>query len=331
MGKRVIFTGGSGVVGPWVIQELLRYDHEVINLDVVPLDNPLVHTMNCDVTDAGQVYSALHTSFRLSEPLDKASVPDAVIHFAGYPRPLIAPDNEVFRKNIASIYNVIEGACKMGVKKIILASSISVYGVTFAEGYREFPSFPIDETADCNPTDSYALSKLAGETVARSFASRFGVDIYCLRIGHAIEPDKYVQKFTSYVTQPESWDVHAWSYTDVRDLGQMCHLCLMADGLGWQVFNATNDEITNSENTTEFLRRVSPSTPFTRGMGEHEAPMSNRKIKMMLGFKEEHSWRNHLLISKALGSLNGRKQAERQNSTSTSSVPIQLTGGVAVE
>ncbi|KAI9148405.1 NAD dependent epimerase/dehydratase [Paramyrothecium foliicola] len=299
MGKRVIFTGGSGMVGPWVIGELLKHGHEVVNLDVVPLDNPSVHTMNCDVTDAGQVYSALHTPFRLSEPLDKASVPDAVIHFAGYPRPLVAPDTEVFRSNIVSIYNVIEAACKMGIKKIILASSISVYGVTFAEGHRAFPSFPIDETADCNPTDSYALSKLAGEMIARSFASRFGIDIYCLRIGHAIEPDKYAQKFPSYVEQPGSWDVHAWSYTDVRDLGQMCHLCLLSDGLGWQIFNATNDEITNAEETTEFLRRVSPSTPFTREMGKHEAPMSNRKIKTMLGFKEAHPWRQLFCPSKS--------------------------------
>nr|UMZ45323.1 hypothetical protein [Paramyrothecium sp.] len=331
MGKRIIFTGGSGVIGPWVIRELLKHDHEVINLDVVPLDIPSVHTMRCDVTDAGQVYSALHTPFRLSEPLDKASVPDAVIHFAGYPRPMVAPDNEVFRKNIASIYNVIEGACKMGVKKVILASSISVYGVTFAEGSRAFPSFPIDESTDCNPTDSYALSKLTGETIARSFARRFGIDIYCLRIGHAIEPDKFTQKFTSYVTQPESWDVHAWSYTDVRDLGQMCHLCLLADGLGWQVFNATNDEITNSENTTEFLQRVSPSTPFTRSMGEHEAPMSNRKIKMMLGFREKHSWRSQFLVSKPLNGANGTKQAGDECPDPVNAVPPPLARGLVVE
>ncbi|WYZ43664.1 hypothetical protein EsH8_VII_000100 [Colletotrichum jinshuiense] len=298
MGKRVIFTGGSGVLGPWVIQELLRHGHEVINLDIVPLDNPAVHTMRCDVTDAGQVYSALHTQFYLTQPLEKSSIPDAVIHFAGYARPLLAPDSEVFKDNVTGIHNVVEAACKLGIKKIILASSVTVYGVTFAEGRRAFNSFPMDETTDCNPTDPYALSKLVGETVARSFADRFGVDIYCLRIGAVVEPNKYADSFVSYVEQPESWDVHGWSYIDPRDLGQMCHLCVSTDGLGWQVFNATNEKITNEEKTTDFLRRVSPSTPFTREMGDYEAPVSSRKIQTMLGFKEEHPWRKHFVSSK---------------------------------
>ncbi|KAJ3961644.1 hypothetical protein N0V92_001617 [Colletotrichum tropicale] len=298
MGKRVVFTGGSGVAGRWVIQELLRYGHEVINLDIVPLDNSAVHTMRCDVSDAGQVYSALHTQIRLTQPLEKSSIPDAVIHFAGYARPLLAPDNEIFKTNVNSIHNVVEAACKMGIKKVILASSVCVYGVTFAEERRQFTSFPIDEETDCNPTDPYALSKVVGETIARSFASRFGVDIYCLRIGAVIEPEKYAESFSGYINQPESWDVHGWSYIDARDLGQMCHLGLERNGLGWQVFNATNDEITNTENTTAFLSRVSPSTPFTREMGEREAPMSNRKIQAMLGFREEHPWMRYIPITK---------------------------------
>ncbi|KAF4784556.1 NAD dependent epimerase/dehydratase [Colletotrichum scovillei] len=298
MGKRIIFTGGSGIAGRWVIQELLREGHEVMNLDIAPLDNPAVHTMRCDVSDAGQVYSALHSQLRLSQPLEKSSVPDAVIHFAGYARPLLAPDSEVFKTNVNSIHNVIEAACKLGVKKIILASSVCVYGVTFAEERRKFISFPIDEEVDCNPTDPYALSKVVGETIARSFANRFGVDIYCFRIGAVIEPEKYAENFSGYINQPESWDVHGWSYIDARDLGQMCHLGIERDGLGWQVFNATNNNITNTEVTTAFLSRISPSTPFTREMGEREAPMSNKKIQALLGFREEHPWTRYIPIIK---------------------------------
>ncbi|KAK2015645.1 NAD dependent epimerase/dehydratase [Colletotrichum eremochloae] len=296
MGKRVIFTGGSGVIGPHVIRELLRYGHEVMNLDVVPLDNPFVHTMKCDVTDAGQVFSALCGQTRLTQPLDKTSVPDAVIHFAGWARPLLVPDNEVFRANVVGIHNVVEAACKLRIKKVVLASSMTVYGVTFAEGRRAYAQFPIDETTECNPTDPYALSKLVGETVARSYASRFGVDIYCLRIGAIVEPDRYPEAFAGYLGSPEAWDVHGWSYTDLRDLGQMCHRCLEADGLGWQVFNATNDEMTNDERTADFLARASPSTPFVREMGEREAPISNAKIRNMLGFEEEHPWRRHVIM-----------------------------------
>lgn len=295
MGKRIIFTGGSGYAGRWVTRELIRYGHRILNLDLTKLDNPDIYTMKCDISDAGQVFSAFNTSFRMEEPLEPGvtTPPDAVIHFAGYPQPLLTPDTETFRNNVLGFHNVVEAACKLGVKKIILASSVTTYGVTFAQGHRKFTSFPIDETVDCNPTDSYALSKLVGEQIARSFAARFNVDIYCLRIARVVAPDLYDDLFEGYIYNPGAWDVHGWSYTDARDLGQMCHLAVETDGLGWQVFNATNNHITNLTPTVEFLSKEYPDIPFTRDMLMFEAPMSNKKIRAMLGFKEEHPWWLH--------------------------------------
>lgn len=191
-------------------------------------------------------------------------------------------------------YNVIEAACKLGIKKIILASSITTYGVTYAEGDIDYPSFPLTEDTPTHPMDVYATSKLCMERVADSFARRFpGVDIYCLRIGAVIEPENFNAKFQAYIQQPEKWKPHAWSYTDARDLGNMCHLALNKNGLGFQVFNAVNNEITNEEEESSeaFLRKVCPNTPFTRKMGKREAPVSNEKIRNMLGFEEEYSWK----------------------------------------
>jgi len=45
---------------------------------------------------------------------------------------MITPDNETFPANVTSTYNVIKAACKLGVKKIIIASSETTYGVRFA-------------------------------------------------------------------------------------------------------------------------------------------------------------------------------------------------------
>lgn len=295
MGKRIIFTGGSGKAGQYVVQELLRYGHEILNLDLTRLDNPDVHTIKCDLTDAGQVYSALSTQFKLTEPLAPGvpSPPDAVVHFAGYPQPLLAPDNEIFRTNVMAFHNVVEAACKLGVKKIIFASSATVYGVSYAQGQRDFASFPIDEELDVNPTDPYGLSKLVCETTARSFAARFNVDIYCLRIGRIILPHEYDDYFESYVYEAHKWAVHLWSYTDVRDLGQICHRCVEKDGLGWQIFNAGNDSATHLEISESVLKAAQPGVRFTRAMDPREAPMTNRKIRELLGFREEHDWRRY--------------------------------------
>lgn len=190
-------------------------------------------------------------------------------------------------------YNIIEAACKLGIKKVILASSVTTYGVTYAEGQAPWPEFPVTENSPTEPMDVYATSKVCMERIAASFAKRFpGVDIYCLRISAVIEPELHAKKFKAYLDRPYDWKVHGWSYTDARDLGNMIQCCLMKSGLGFQVFNAVNDEITNheGENTEEFLRKACPETRITRTMGRRESPISNQKMKEMLGFKEEFPW-----------------------------------------
>ena len=293
-GKRIVFTGGSGIAGRHVISSLLSKGHKILNLDLQHLQNPDVHTIKIDLTHSGQVFNGLSSHFKIEEPFQEpVRTPDAVIHFAAFPRNMLVSDDELFRINTLSAYNVIEAACKLGIKKIVLASSVTTYGVTYAEGDVDYPSFPVTEDLDVDPMDTYAISKVCMERVAKGFARRFGVDIYVLRIGAVITPDEHEQKFKAYVKSPEMWKAHGWSYTDVRDLGGMCNLCVAKDGLGFQIFNATNDEITNETSTEEFLRKLCPSTPFTREMGRFEAPLSNRKIKELLDFREEHPWRKY--------------------------------------
>ena len=66
------------------------------------------------------------------------------------------------------------------------------------------------------------------------------------------------------------------------------------DGLGFEIFNAGND--TNSVNipTRQILTQFFPDVPVTRELAEYEALFSNRKIREVLGFAEEHNWRKHV-------------------------------------
>lgn len=72
-----------------------------------------------------------------------------------YARNMLVPDNELFSGNARSTYNVIEAACKLGVKKIIIASSETTYGVCFAQGDTDYDHFPLEEDYDVNPQDTY--------------------------------------------------------------------------------------------------------------------------------------------------------------------------------
>jgi nucleoside-diphosphate-sugar epimerase len=294
-GKRIVFTGGSGKAGKHAVPHLAAKGYSILNIDLKPLDFPGVNTLIADLTDSGQAFNALTTHFGFDgfEKGAPPKAPDAVVHFAAIPRVMIEPDNATFAANVLSTYNVIEAAVKLGVKKVIIASSETTYGVCFAEGDKDFHSFPLDESYDVDPMDSYGLSKVVNEKTARAFAMRYGADIYALRIGNVIEPHEY-DRFPAFLADPPSRKRNAWSYIDARDLGEIVHLCIERDGLGFQVFNAVNDTITLNIPTREFLTRNYPSIKIMRELGEFEAPISNRKTREVLGFREAHNWRQYV-------------------------------------
>jgi len=184
----------------------------------------------------------------------------------------------------------------MGIKKIIIASSETVYGVCFTQGEDpQYKKFPLEETDDVNPEDTYALTKLVGERIARTFARRYreqGVDIYALRIANVIEPHEYKRDFPGYVENPAVRKRNAWSYIDARDLGQICDGCLRVSGRGFDVFNAVNSYVTlKDDNPEPFLKESCPGTGFTQRLGNRESPFSNKKIREVLGFRDAHDWR----------------------------------------
>jgi UDP-glucose 4-epimerase len=219
--------------------------------------------------------------------------PDAVVHFAAVARNMIRTDAETFRVNVMSTYHVIEAATTLGVRKIIIASSETTYGVCFADGDKDYACFPLEEDYAVDPMDSYGLSKVVNERTAHAFALRTGADIYALRIGNIIEPHEY-DRFPAFLADPMSRKRNAWSYVDARDLGEIVRLAIEKDGLGFQVFNAVNDTITADLTTAEFLERHSPGVPIRRPLQKYEAPISNRKIRQVLGFREEHNWRKYV-------------------------------------
>jgi len=295
LSKRIVFTGGSGKAGKHVIQYLVDRGHQVLNLDTKSLPNPKVRTLITDITDSGQVFNALssYTGLHEFDPSLRPQPIDAVVHFAAIPRIMITPDNEVFRINTMGTYHVVEAAVKLGIRKIVIASSETTYGLVFANEPRNPIHFPLEEDYPVDPMDSYALSKVCNEKTAQAFALRSGFDIYALRIGNVIEPDEY-QLFPKWFADPGFRRRIAWSYIDARDLGQIVDRAIGKDGLGFQIFNAANDETSSNLPTRELIDRFYPGAPLKRDIGEFESLLSNRKTREILGFRQEHSWRDYV-------------------------------------
>lgn len=143
------------------------------------------------------------------------------------------------------------------------------------------------------PEDSYAMSKVVNEATAKSFQKRTGFDIYGLRINNVIEPHEYKENFPAYLQDPDLRRRNIFSYIDARDLGQMVQKCLERDGLGYQIFNVSNDDHSVGLSSAEIMARYYSDVPLR---SEHmpESFYSNEKAKRLLGFMPEHSWRDYI-------------------------------------
>jgi nucleoside-diphosphate-sugar epimerase len=143
---RIFFTGGSGKAGRHVAPYLAERGHQVTNADLVPLGHSAVADLRVDLTDAGQTYSAL-AGLATFEELDLPAKPsyDAVVHFAAIPAILRESDTATYAANVLSTFNVLEAATRLGVRKIVFASSETTYGICFAQGERRPLYLPVDE------------------------------------------------------------------------------------------------------------------------------------------------------------------------------------------
>ena len=291
---RILFTGGSGKAGKHAIPYLIEQGHRVTNLDLVPLEAEGVHNLRCDLTDAGQVFNAASAYSDFDELEPGTGVPryDAIVHFAAVPRILLQPDNETYRINVQSTYNVLDAAAKLGIRKVIFASSETTYGVCFWDGEKKPDYVPVDEDQPTVAQDSYAMSKVVNEVTARSFQARTGFDIYGLRINNVIEPHEYAQNFPAYVADPALRRRNIFAYIDARDLGHMVDCCLRTDGLGFQIFNVSNDDSSVAMPTDQIIDRFYQGVPVKGDMGPNDTFYANDKAKRMVGFAPKHGWRD---------------------------------------
>ena len=273
--KKVVITGGNGKTGRWVVQEFLELGYEVVSLDVQISPENLGISVKVDLTDLGQVFNALTGA-------------DAVVHLAAIPRPKGFTSQVVFQNNVLSTYNILEAAAGLGIQKVVIASSESVYGLAHSG-----PNYvPMDEDHPLSPIDSYALSKVLNEKTAEMFHRKTGIQIVSLRIGNVMDPEDY-DRFPAF--EAEKRKNILWSYIDARDVASACRLAIEKDGLGAAILNIAADDTSMPIKSVDLMTSCYPDVNDIREpINDFVTLLSNKKAKALLGWQPIHFWRNYI-------------------------------------
>lgn len=280
--KRILVTGGSGKAGHWIVKHLVEEGYEVINVDTRRPAVAQCRTIVADLTQLGQVVAA----FSPHGTRDRTPY-DGVIHMAAIPRAHEQPNDEIFRVNALTTYNVLEACGLLGIKKAVIASSESSYGICFANKFFEPHYLPIDEAHPQLPEDTYGLTKVVNEVTAAMFHRRDGTQILSLRIGNVVCPEDY-KRIKARFAHPEDRLRILWSYIDSRDLAIACRLAIERDGLGCENVIIAADDTSSNLPSQKLIQRFLPGVKkFKQPMTGRAAFISNARIKKLLGWKQQ--------------------------------------------
>jgi UDP-glucuronate 4-epimerase len=242
----ILVTGGAGFIGSHVCERLLQDGHSVWAFD--DLNNfydPVLKRRNVrDIQKLAQTFQ-----FVQGDLVDRAAVDelfagvkfDQVIHLAARAgvRPSLEEPALYQRVNVEGTVNVLEAARHRGVKKILIASSSSVYGVNSKVPFAE--SDPI-----FRPISPYAASKLACEALGHVYHHVYHMDVAMLRFftvyGPRQRPDLAIHKFAGLIRAGKPIPVFgdpdktARDYTYISDILDGVIACTQKE-FGYEIFN----------------------------------------------------------------------------------------------
>jgi nucleoside-diphosphate-sugar epimerase len=281
---KIVVTGGSGKLGRAVVSDLLEHGHEVLNVDVRPPDR-LAYVSStpflpADLTDFGQTLEALSGA-------EVMSGIEAVVHLAAIPSPVHATPEVVFSNNIRSTYTVFAAAVRLGLRRVVWASSETTLGPPFEQP----PDYaPIDERHPLRPESSYGLSKVLGEEMAREFARWSAIPFIGLRFSNVMVRSDYEQ-FPSFWEDPRIRKWNLWSYVDESHAAQSVRGALSADVVGARAFIIAAGDTVMRRASRELMSEFFPGVPLADTLGEHDTLLGINEARSVLGYDPVFSWR----------------------------------------
>jgi nucleoside-diphosphate-sugar epimerase len=320
MAKNVLVTGGSGNLGNYVCPYLKEQGYNAASFDVNPArpDSPnakaRIPFIQGNLTSLGDCLKAI-----------AFAQPDVIVHLGAIPfNPELQPpfakvytqaaegahynqsiaEDAAMEINTMGAFYIMDAARRLGVKKVVAASSYFVLGLGFRlSGTPYVPEYlPMDEEHPLLPEDSYSLSKVLSEEIYKSFVRSYGMQVTAMRLlgvyYHTVEWSRNMHQFN--VTVPPADDKNkgyllggVYQYADARDISVFVKLAMEAENLSpFEAFYVATDTSFNEPTQTVVAKRWPSLVEKAKAIPGTEGLISIKKAERLLNYKPAYSWRN---------------------------------------
>ena len=260
---KILITGGAGFIGSHTAQRLLRDGKQVAIIDNLDDFYPAeLKRANLEEVKASGDFQFFPTDIRDGGKLGEAFAnfrPEAVIHLAARPgvRQSFAQPEAYTSINVLGTTQVLEASRLHGVRRLVFASSSSVYGQSSRAPFREDANIS-------QPLSIYAATKVAGEAMAFTYSHAYTLPVVCLRLftvyGPRQRPDLAIRRFAGLILKGKDIPIFGEGtlqrdYTYVDDIVEGIVRSLEAP-TGFSVFNLGNSHPVRIDEMVSALEQV---------------------------------------------------------------------------
>jgi len=294
-----LVTGAAGFIGSRVTQMLVEQGHTVVGLDNMNSAYDVrmkEHRLNQLKVLTGFTFHRLDISDRAIVQESEISNQsfDAVINLAARAgvRASLEDPWVFYATNVIGTLNMLELCRRTGTRKILLASTSSVYGAN--------PPYPTPEEAPTDePLQAYAASKKAAEVLGHSYHHLYGLDVTVLRYftvyGPAGRPDLALFRFTQWISEGQTVHIYgdghqSRGFTYLDDIARGTILAL--ERPGYEIFNLGGHEVISINDLVRLLEEMIGKKALIQYHQPHPADMLTNwadinKAERLLGWKPQ--------------------------------------------
>lgn len=297
---KVLVTGSSGRLAPFVIDDLLAHGHQVVLFSRKPAAEKYAHLplVMGDINSYEDCVRAMQGGV------------EAVQHLAAQPWPVDHPEQRqaaqergipfdaTMRSNILGLYYMLQAALQAGVHTFVMTGSNCALGHGFRISSRPFPFqyLPVDEQHPSDVEDSYSYTKLAGEELLASYTRAYGMRTYSVRAAGICDETRR-RAIAQNARAASGWSDWLWAWVGSEDVAS-AHRLLMEKAAAIAphgVFFCNGDDTTALEPSRELVERFRPDLlPLVRDLPGCSSFLSNQRLKDTVGWEHTTSWRVYL-------------------------------------